>query len=273
MADLTDTSPDVEQKLREVLRAMPAGRKWQQVANLYDTARIFHAAGFRARHPSASEEQIAAAWRMEVSSVRCPPERKAAPMSQPHENLLVLREVIAILDRLGIGYAIAGSWASMFWGKFRFTHDADLTVEPFPGREKEFCDAFGEDYYLSLDAVSDANRRRASFNVLHTPSGFKVDLFVRKDRPFEVSAFSRRQSQPLSEVGEAVYLVRPEDIILYKLEWYRLGNHTSDQQWRDVLGVVQVQAERLDRPYLEKWAADLGVADLWQKAWQEAGVG
>jgi hypothetical protein len=34
-----------------------------------------------------------------------------------------------------------------------------------------------------------------------------------------------------------------------------------------------VQPERLDRGYLQKWAADLGVADLLARALQEAGLG
>ena len=58
--------------------------------------------------------------------------------------------------------------------------------------------------------------------------------------------------------------------MLAKLEWYRLGDEVSERQWNDVLGVLKVQAGSLDRPYLEKWAAELGVADLLTKAWKEA---
>ena len=42
-----------------------------------------------------------------------------------------------------------------------------------------------------------------------------------------------------------------------------------EQQWRDVIGVLKVQENLLDRKYLQKWAAELGITDLLEKAWRE----
>jgi hypothetical protein len=66
--------------------------------------------------------------------------------------------------------------------------------------------------------------------------------------------------------------VSPEDIILLKLEGLPPGGAAPEQQWRDVLGVFEVQASRLDQTYLDRWAAHLGVADLLNRARQESGT-
>ena len=101
------------------------------------------------------------------------------------------------------------------------------------------------------------------FNLINTTTGFKVDLFIRKDRPFDQSVMSRRRGYVLPGVAEQpIQVVSPEDIILLKLEWYRLGDESSPQQWQDVLGVFQTQGPALDQAYLDAWAPELGVADL-----------
>jgi hypothetical protein len=188
-------------------------------------------------------------------------------MERQDENLAVVAEVVAVLDSMSVPYALGGSMASGFLGKPRFTADADLTVEPFPGREAEFCARFGPDYYVSVEAVRGAVRGTGSFNLIHTPSAFKVDVFVRKDRPFDHAVLARRRSYPIAgEPGGLIWLVSAEDIVLLKLEWFRLGDECSERQFSDVIGVLQVQAGKLDESYLDRWASDLGVSELLERA-------
>ena len=86
-------------------------------------------------------------------------------------------------------------------------------------------------------------------------------------------ALSRRRPVVLEDVPqEPIEVVTPEDIILLKLEWYRLGDEVSDRQWNDVLKVMKIQADRLDQGYLDQWAQQLGVADLLARVRQESGL-
>ena len=96
---------------------------------------------------------------------------------------------------------------------------------------------------------------------------FKVDIFIRKTRPFDQSQFDRRERQSLATEPERfAYVASAEDMILAKLEWYRLGGENSDRQWRDVQNIINVQAGRLDEAYLKQWAVQLGVLDLLERA-------
>ncbi len=119
--------------------------------------------------------------------------------------------------------------------------------------------------------MEDAIRRSASFNVIHLETAFKVDVFVARARPFDRAQLSRRQRYQVSEEPERhAYLASPEDTILAKLEWYRMGGESSLRQWRDVLGVLRVQSGRLDVDHLRHMAATLDVTDLLDRALEEA---
>jgi hypothetical protein len=94
-------------------------------------------------------------------------------------------------------------------------------------------------------------------------------LSARTSR-FEAGAVARRLALTMpDDPNEPVPLMTAEDIILFKLAWYRLGGEGSEQRWRDVLGVMQVQGERLDQAYLDRWAPDIGVSDLLARARRE----
>jgi hypothetical protein len=258
--------------LIDCYRRMPAGRKWKLLGDSYRFARVLHAAGVRARNPNATEEVIQRDWALTTLGKGPWQERLRCDMQpQPIEHQQVIREVIEALKQEGIGYAVGGSLASSVHGVPRYTQDADLTTEPFPGKEESFVARFdSKDYYVDLVSVQDAVRHRSSFNLIHLGTSFKVDVFIRKDRPFERALWQRRiTTTELDPGGQPIEVVSPEDVILLKLEWYRLGGGVSDRQWHDVLGVLRTQVGRLDEMYLNRWAADLLVDDLLARARRE----
>jgi len=96
-------------------------------------------------------------------------------------------------------------------------------------------------------------------------------MFVARPRDFDRAQLARRQLHLLGEEPERwAYVASAEDTVLAKLEWYRLGGETSDRQWRDVLGVLKVQGQRLDRAYMRQMALELGVRDLLESAFEES---
>jgi hypothetical protein len=272
MKRLTDTSPEAERVLIEIYRVMPAERKLRLQANDYEVARALHEAHVLNQNPQASCAEVRDSWNARVlgDSVWNAVKRGAA-MDDETDPLAVLRAVVLVLEKLGINYAIGGSWASSFYGIPRMTRDADVSVEPFFGKERELASAFGDGYYVSLAAIKQALRDRSTFNIIHFASGFKIDIFVQGDDAFARSVMARRRTVPeLARSSGALVIVSAEDIILLKLRWYRLGDEISDMQWSDILGVLRAQAEKLDREYLAHWALELRVGDLLDRALAEA---
>ena len=183
-----------------------------------------------------------------------------------------LTPVVELLDRLGVRYHIGGSVASSTYGAPRATMDVDLVAALQPEHASTLARALQTTYYVDEDAVREAIARRGSFNVIHLETMIKVDVFVPATRAFDRQEMDRARPQTLDLApGARTFSVKsPEDLILRKLEWYRAGGEVSERQWGDVQGVLKVQGPALDRAYLCEWAQQLGVADLLERALQDA---
>lgn len=180
--------------------------------------------------------------------------------------------VIETLDCLQIPYVIGGSLASSTHGIARTTRDADIMADMSEQHVQPLVQALGGAFYLSEDAMREAIARRSSFNLIHLASGFKIDIFIKPRTAFAQLQLERRNTQAVfPEPAPLLYVLSPEDILLNKLVWYKLGGGVSDRQWDDVLGVLKVQGSRLDLSYLKRWAKELNVDDLLERALTEIG--
>lgn len=178
--------------------------------------------------------------------------------------LLVVRQ----LDALRIPNTIGGSIASSFAGEPRSTIDIDIVVALEERHVDALVAALAAEFYIDADALRRAIRTRSSVNLIHQATQLKVDLFVAGGTPLDARQLARRMPVDLGE-GRRLHVHPPEDILLQKLRWYRLGGEVSDRQWRDVAAIVRVQGARLDREYLRDGAGILGVSDLLERALAE----
>jgi hypothetical protein len=180
----------------------------------------------------------------------------------------LLRHLVDVLERLGAPYMIGGSQASMYYGDPRATRDIDVVVELRAEHLPEFLSGFppGE-YYADEPAASEAVRAAHQFNIIHPTSGFKIDVYVNPDTPYDRARLARRQRLPLLP-GIDAWFARPEDVILYKLLYHQQVE--SRGHLSDVLGIIRVSGPELDEAYIRHWADQIGVRSLWDRVRKQA---
>jgi hypothetical protein len=193
-------------------------------------------------------------------------------MTQP-DLVSAIGPIVAALQQLGVSYYIGGSVASSAHGLPRTTLDVDLVADLKPTHVEDLVRILGGEYYLDAEVIRDATRQLTTFNVIHLATMLKVDVFVLGADDYDRTAFRRARKAAIGSAGEVAEFVvaSPEDIILLKLRWYRMGDEVAQQQWSDAVGVLKVQGDALDAEYLSKWADYLRVADLMTRALEEAG--
>ena len=174
----------------------------------------------------------------------------------PDGPLALVVRIAAILDDLDIPYALGGSVASSFFGEPRATADVDIAIRLNAESGESFLERVLAEFYVPTESARNAIHTHQSFNLLAESSGFKADFFVAGDGLLDRRQLERRVLIPLAHVPAGLWVTSPEDQVLRKLDWYRMGGSVSDRQWRDVVGIIIVRGAALDLDYLRASAGN-----------------
>ena len=185
----------------------------------------------------------------------------------------LLLDVVAVLDELQVVYALGGSLASSLVGEPRTTLDVDIVVVVDEGSVEPLLERLAIDLYVPVETARSAVRSGSSFNVIDTAHGIKADLFVAGSGVLDQSQIERRVRVQLPAAEDAIWVTSPEDQVLRKLDWYRLGGRVSDRQWRDVVGIIRARAGSLDREFLRETAELVDLLEDLDAAFAEASPG
>jgi hypothetical protein len=174
------------------------------------------------------------------------------------ENLLV--KIAEILERLKIPYAVTGGMAVTIWGRPRYTADIDVIAEILHKDIKILAKALlavDKDVYVSEEAMVEALDTQGEFNFIHPQSGAKADFWVVKDA-FQKSKIKRAVPKIIN--GQKVFFVSPEDLILSKLQWFKLS--PSYRHIDDIKSVIAISGKTLDKEYITNWIKKLDLTNV-----------
>ena len=174
------------------------------------------------------------------------------------DELEILRDVAARLEKAAIAYMLTGSMAMNYYAEPRMTRDIDIVVALAPKDTDTIVRLFTPDYYVAREAVSSSIEHESLFNLIHQASLTKVDFIVRKRAPYRRAEFERRQRVTIEDFS--AWIVSKEDLILSKLYWARESG--SEMQLRDVRNLA---ATGCDDGYIRRWTQELGVHNLWEQ--------
>ncbi|MGH7563404.1 MAG: hypothetical protein ACREK5_03160 [Gemmatimonadota bacterium] len=176
--------------------------------------------------------------------------------------------MVGAFERADIPYMLTGSFASSYHGAPRATQDIDFVIAPTADQIRALVKLLPEtEYYVDEDAALNAQKRQEQFNIIDFATGWKVDLIVRKSRPFSRQEFDRRGVVEFQ--GMKLSIATAEDVVVVKLEWTKLGE--SERHLEDAAGILRIRTGELDLGYIRQWVQQLQLAEQWETACRLAG--
>jgi hypothetical protein len=187
------------------------------------------------------------------------------------DSISLAGELHQLFESINIDYYVSGGVASSIHGEPRSTRDLDLVIEFKPNQIDllvKTLEASG--YYCPAGAVEDLQRGLENMlNITHAETIANADIYITDNSPFAISQMQRRILVDLDGIP-AFWIASAEDTVLQKLRGGK--GSKSEKQWRDVLGIIKLQAETLDYGYLIEWAEILDLVVDLSEVLTQAGI-
>ncbi|NJM00391.1 MAG: hypothetical protein HC924_17100 [Synechococcaceae cyanobacterium SM2_3_2] len=272
-AQALDTSPEFDRLEFSLLRQRSNRERLRMSMDLTQRSRQLSLRCLKSRFPSLSGEDLARKVALARLQETCPvdyvPSGNGEIMwtQDPLDIALVLHQ---LFGQLQIPYYITGGVAAVAYGEPRTTRDLDMVIRIELGDlDRLVAELEKAGFYVSgIEEVRLGQMR--ILQIIHQERIERADLMVAGTGEFDQIQFGRRQSIEIAD-GVSLFYVSPEDLVLNKLLWR--WNSSSDQQWRDVLGILKVQSDLLDLSYLREWALRLDLIEVLDQAMVQSGTG
>lgn len=231
-------------------------------------------AGIKSRHRGVSKEEIRFIFARALLGEKFSPNFQSIGVDESiwiQDSISLANELHQLFESINIPYYVSGGVASSIHGEPRSTRYLDLVILVQPDQIDLLVTTLEiAGYYCPAGAVENLKQGcERMLNITHTETIGNADFYISDSSPFAVSQMARRILPDLDGIPP-FWVASPEDMILQKLRWGQSSQ--SEKQWRDVLGILKLQAQSLDYTYLMQWAEHLDLVDTLSRALTEAGV-
>lgn len=279
----TDTQPDVERVLIDMIRYAPMSKRFHLVQALTQTMLWANVHAW-CNHQQTSERDAA----VHVLSCTYGPllaqqtvdalSKREGWHMQPIDLGILLFSTLRRLKALGLPAYVAGSIASSLHGMQQLAQDCDLVVHMDERTLSSFAMLFEQDYAFERDALQEAVQHHTAFSLIHLDSLMKIDMVIPRRDTFDEAMLPLVASHTLDTRYPPFQLASAAEMLLFKLQRYvhdersRTDGMKDDAEWNDLLGMLKVQGPTLDRALLESWVIALSLDEAWQHALIDAGL-
>ena len=267
----SDTTPEVDLLQFWLLKQRTPEQRLEMGSAMNQNARRFAINCFRQRFCGLNQpefaQKLAQAWLAEDCPQHYIPTGNEMTWIQ---DSIALAEILhPIFEAFNIPYYITGGVAAIAYGEVRTTRDLDIVLSVIPECLIPLISELEQAgfYVAGVDDVISGRMR--TLQITHIQTISRADLMIAEDSELERRKLQRRQQYQIP-TGAIVFLASPEDLILNKLSWRK--SNSSEKQWRDVLGILKVQGDSLDKVYLQKQAESVGLVEDLKRAFIEASL-